>query len=151
MASQAQKLRELIVSGEHFIAADAYSALTGRIVERVGFKAAYIGGHACSAFHFTRSRLCAGGCRCAGIPRGERRNDRRAVAGVADYAVRVGPEYPGTAFTLHTGWGWTGAAQLHLLTRPPAPDLPAAALGSDNSCKPSAVRGRVRGHRQCAI
>jgi 2-methylisocitrate lyase-like PEP mutase family enzyme len=52
MSSQAQKLRDLINSGEHFIAADAYSALTARIVERVGFKAAYLGGHACSAFHY---------------------------------------------------------------------------------------------------
>ena len=52
MTTQAQKLRELLNSGEHFIAADAYSALTGRIVERVGFKAAYLGGHACSAFHY---------------------------------------------------------------------------------------------------
>jgi hypothetical protein len=26
----------------------------------------------------------------------------------------LGPTIPGTAFTLHTGWGWTGAAQLHL-------------------------------------
>jgi len=42
----------MIESGEHFIAADAYSALTGRIVEAVGFKAAYLGGHACSAFHY---------------------------------------------------------------------------------------------------
>lgn len=52
MATPAQKLRALLNSGEHFIAADAYSALTGRIVERVGFKAAYLGGHACSAFHY---------------------------------------------------------------------------------------------------
>lgn len=52
MGTQAKKLRDLIASGEHFIAADAYSALTGRIVERVGFKAAYLGGHACSAFHY---------------------------------------------------------------------------------------------------
>lgn len=52
MASAAQKLRDLVDSGEHFIAADAYSALTGKIVEKVGFKAAYIGGHACSAFHY---------------------------------------------------------------------------------------------------
>lgn len=52
MTSQAKKLRNLIDSREHFIAADAYSALTGRIVERVGFKAAYLGGHACSAFHY---------------------------------------------------------------------------------------------------
>ena len=52
MTSQAAKLRALIESGEHFVAAEAYSALTGRIVERVGFKAAYLGGHACSAFHY---------------------------------------------------------------------------------------------------
>jgi 2-methylisocitrate lyase-like PEP mutase family enzyme len=52
MTSPAHKLRELINSGRHFIAADAYSALTGRIVERVGFQAAYLGGHACSAFHY---------------------------------------------------------------------------------------------------
>jgi 2-methylisocitrate lyase-like PEP mutase family enzyme len=52
MGSAAQKLRDLLNSGKHFIAADVYSALTGRIVERVGFKAAYLGGHACSAFHY---------------------------------------------------------------------------------------------------
>ena len=50
--SQAVQLRQLIAAGEHFVAAEAYSALTGRIVERVGFKAAYLGGHACSAFHY---------------------------------------------------------------------------------------------------
>jgi methylisocitrate lyase len=52
MGTQAQKLRDLLNSGEHFVAGEAYSALTGRIVERVGFKAAYLGGHACSAFHY---------------------------------------------------------------------------------------------------
>ncbi|HEX7853052.1 MAG TPA: isocitrate lyase/PEP mutase family protein [Sphingobium sp.] len=52
MTSQAQKLRDLINGTEHFVAAEAYSALTGRIVESVGFKAAYLGGHACSAFHY---------------------------------------------------------------------------------------------------
>ncbi len=52
MTSKAQKLRDLINAGEHFIAADAYSAITGKIVEKVGFKAAYLGGHACSAFHY---------------------------------------------------------------------------------------------------
>ena len=52
MTSSSRKLRALIDAGEHFIVADAYSALTGRIVEKVGFKAAYIGGHACSAFHY---------------------------------------------------------------------------------------------------
>ncbi len=52
MSEQAAKLRRLIENGNHFIAAEAYSALTGRIVEQVGFKAAYLGGHACSAFHY---------------------------------------------------------------------------------------------------
>ncbi|MFA7587292.1 MAG: isocitrate lyase/PEP mutase family protein [Novosphingobium sp.] len=52
MATPGEKFRALVNSGEHFIAAEAYSALTGRIVESVGFKAAYLGGHACSAFHY---------------------------------------------------------------------------------------------------
>src|SRR6516162_10104807 len=52
MGVQAQKLRALLDTGEPFITGDAYSALTARIVERVGFKAAYLGGHACSAFHY---------------------------------------------------------------------------------------------------
>jgi 2-methylisocitrate lyase-like PEP mutase family enzyme len=52
MGLQAQKLRELLNSGEHHMAGDCYSALTGKIVERVGFKLAYLGGHACSAFHY---------------------------------------------------------------------------------------------------
>lgn len=52
MENQARKLRDLLNSGQHFVAAEAYSALTGRIVESVGFKAAYLGGHACSAFHY---------------------------------------------------------------------------------------------------
>ena len=51
MGTQAGKLRELVTSGEHFFAADCYSVLTARIVEHVGFKAAYVGGHACGAFH----------------------------------------------------------------------------------------------------
>ncbi|MET0241407.1 MAG: isocitrate lyase/PEP mutase family protein [Sphingobium sp.] len=52
MTSPAQQLRDLINGKDHFVAAEAYSALTGRIVESVGFKAAYMGGHACSAFHY---------------------------------------------------------------------------------------------------
>lgn len=52
MNEKARKLRELIERGEHFIAAEAYSALTGRIVQLVGFPAAYLGGHAASAFHY---------------------------------------------------------------------------------------------------
>ena len=52
MQTPGQKLRDLFATNNHFFAADAYSALTGRIVEYVGFKAAYLGGHACSAFHY---------------------------------------------------------------------------------------------------
>ncbi|WP_373096940.1 isocitrate lyase/phosphoenolpyruvate mutase family protein, partial [Zhongshania sp.] len=52
MTSKAKQLKDLINTGEHFIAADAYSAITGKIVEKAGFKAAYLGGHACSAFHY---------------------------------------------------------------------------------------------------
>ena len=237
MSSQVQKLRNLIDSGAHFIAADAYSALTGRIVELVGFKAAYLGGHACSAFHyampdngiFSQVEQIEQAARIASaidIPLiadadtlGEtvadafhftRRYERAGIAGIhvedeinpkhSSYAngllptvdmqarlqacvkarqnpafviigrcdelftskrrgggsgliqeainrgcayaeagadvmvypgataqmteelVRslpipvcvLGPTIPGTAFTLHTGWGWTGAAQLHL-------------------------------------
>jgi 2-methylisocitrate lyase-like PEP mutase family enzyme len=52
MTEQARRLRELFASGEHFIAADCYSAVTARVVEKTGFKAAYLGGHAASAFHY---------------------------------------------------------------------------------------------------
>jgi 2-methylisocitrate lyase-like PEP mutase family enzyme len=52
MPTASEKLRSLINGGVHFVAAEAYSALTGRIVQSVGFKAAYLGGHACSAFHY---------------------------------------------------------------------------------------------------
>jgi 2-methylisocitrate lyase-like PEP mutase family enzyme len=37
-----------LLQGEPFLAADCFSALTGRIVEEIGFKAAYMGGHATS-------------------------------------------------------------------------------------------------------
>jgi len=52
MASPGEKLRALLESGEHFVCGDVFSAITGRIVEHVGFPAAYLGGHACSAFHY---------------------------------------------------------------------------------------------------
>ena len=52
MPTKAEKLRALIEKGEHFVCGDAYSALTGRICEMVGFPAVYLGGHACSAFHY---------------------------------------------------------------------------------------------------
>lgn len=45
-------LRNLMNGDQPFIAADCYSALTGRIVEQVGFKAAYMGGHATSMMHY---------------------------------------------------------------------------------------------------
>jgi 2-methylisocitrate lyase-like PEP mutase family enzyme len=52
MASPGAKLRALIDKGEHFVCGDSYSAITGRICEYVGFPAIYLGGHACSAFHY---------------------------------------------------------------------------------------------------
>lgn len=52
MTSPGAKLRALIDKGEHFVCGDTYSAITGRICEYVGFPAAYLGGHACSAFHY---------------------------------------------------------------------------------------------------
>ncbi len=51
MTSQREALRTLL-QGEPFIAADCYSALTGRIVEHVGFAAAYMGGHATGMMHY---------------------------------------------------------------------------------------------------
>jgi 2-methylisocitrate lyase-like PEP mutase family enzyme len=47
MSEQSKALRSLL-TGEPFLAADCFSALTGRIVQKVGFKAAYMGGHATS-------------------------------------------------------------------------------------------------------
>ena len=52
MPNKGAILRALIDKGEHFVCGDTYSAITGRIVEYVGFPAAYLGGHACSAFHY---------------------------------------------------------------------------------------------------
>jgi 2-methylisocitrate lyase-like PEP mutase family enzyme len=52
MGAQAQALRALLNAGENFIAADVYTALTGRIVQHVGFKCAYLGGAACGAMHY---------------------------------------------------------------------------------------------------
>jgi 2-methylisocitrate lyase-like PEP mutase family enzyme len=49
--STRQMLRSLM-SGEPFMAAECYSALTGRIVEEVGFPAAYMGGHGTSMMHY---------------------------------------------------------------------------------------------------
>jgi 2-methylisocitrate lyase-like PEP mutase family enzyme len=49
--STASKLRSL-PTGEPFIAADCHSALTARIVEEVGFPAAYMGGHSTGMMHY---------------------------------------------------------------------------------------------------
>jgi 2-methylisocitrate lyase-like PEP mutase family enzyme len=43
-------LRQLL-QGEPFMAGDCYSALTGRIVQMVGFPAAYMGGHSTGMMH----------------------------------------------------------------------------------------------------
>ena len=52
MSRQAQELRALVAQGDPFIAADCYSALTARIVEHVGFRVAYMGGHATGMMHY---------------------------------------------------------------------------------------------------
>ncbi|HLG66488.1 MAG TPA: isocitrate lyase/PEP mutase family protein [Acidimicrobiales bacterium] len=52
MTEPRRALRSLIGSGPPFIAADCYSALTARIVERAGFEAAYMGGHATGMMHY---------------------------------------------------------------------------------------------------
>ena len=49
--STREQLRSLI-AGEPFMAAECYSALTARIVEDVGFPAAYMGGHGTSMMHY---------------------------------------------------------------------------------------------------
>ena len=52
MSRRTTALRELLAGGKPFIAADCYSALTGRIVEQAGFPAAYMGGHATGMMHY---------------------------------------------------------------------------------------------------
>jgi 2-methylisocitrate lyase-like PEP mutase family enzyme len=49
--STRRQLRSLI-AGEPFMAAECYSALTARVVEDVGFPAAYMGGHGTSMMHY---------------------------------------------------------------------------------------------------
>jgi 2-methylisocitrate lyase-like PEP mutase family enzyme len=51
MAGQSRALR-LLMGGSPFIAADCNSALTARIIEHVGFEAAYMGGHATGMMHY---------------------------------------------------------------------------------------------------
>jgi 2-methylisocitrate lyase-like PEP mutase family enzyme len=52
VSTQPQTLKALIAAGDPFMAADCYSALTGRIVQQVGFPAAYMGGHATGMMHY---------------------------------------------------------------------------------------------------
>jgi 2,3-dimethylmalate lyase len=52
MTTPRQALRELLAGSQPFVAADCYSALTARIVEHVGFPAAYMGGHATGMMHY---------------------------------------------------------------------------------------------------
>ena len=52
MIRPTEALRSLIDAGTPFMAADCYSALTGRIIEQAGFDAAYMGGHATSMMHY---------------------------------------------------------------------------------------------------
>jgi 2-methylisocitrate lyase-like PEP mutase family enzyme len=49
--STRHQLRSLM-AGKPFLAAECYSALTARIVEEVGFPAAYMGGHGTSMMHY---------------------------------------------------------------------------------------------------
>ncbi|MFI5053384.1 MAG: oxaloacetate decarboxylase [Acidimicrobiia bacterium] len=52
MSASTRNLRDLLRGEAPFIAADCYSALTARIVEHVGFKVAYMGGHATGMMHY---------------------------------------------------------------------------------------------------
>jgi 2-methylisocitrate lyase-like PEP mutase family enzyme len=52
VSTEPQTLKALIAAGDPFMAADCYSALTGRIVQQVGFPAAYMGGHATGMMHY---------------------------------------------------------------------------------------------------
>src|SRR5580658_2997108 len=52
MTTPRQLLWALMNGDQPFIAADCYSALTARVVEHVGFKAAYMGGHATGMMHY---------------------------------------------------------------------------------------------------
>jgi 2-methylisocitrate lyase-like PEP mutase family enzyme len=49
--SPGARFRELL-KGEPFLAGDCYSALSARIVEHVGFPAAYMGGHSTGMMHY---------------------------------------------------------------------------------------------------
>lgn len=49
--SACEQLRTLL-AGAPFVAADCYSALTARILQDVGFPAAYMGGHATGMMHY---------------------------------------------------------------------------------------------------
>ena len=51
MTSPGARFRELL-AGPPFVAADCYSGLTARVVQEVGFPAAYMGGHSTSMMAF---------------------------------------------------------------------------------------------------
>ena len=62
-----------------------------------------------------RSCLCGSRCGCARVPDRLARGSPRSWRVQCRFPVcTLGFNCPGTAFTLSTGWGWTGAAQLHL-------------------------------------
>jgi 2-methylisocitrate lyase-like PEP mutase family enzyme len=98
-------------SGEHFIAADCYSALTGRIVQHVGFKAAYLGGHACAAFHYA---LPDNGV----FPQSEQLDQAARIAGAIDIPLIVDADTLGEtvaeAFYLVRRYGRAGVAGIHV-------------------------------------
>ncbi len=52
MNTKTGRLRALMGGDKAFIAADCYSVLTGRIAERIGFEALYVGGHSLGVMQF---------------------------------------------------------------------------------------------------
>jgi 2-methylisocitrate lyase-like PEP mutase family enzyme len=51
LVTSTKTLRQLLL-GEPFMAGDCYSALTARIIQMVGFPAAYMGGHSTGMMHY---------------------------------------------------------------------------------------------------
>src|ERR1700748_309241 len=52
MLSPSQVFRSLIAQNSPFIVGDCYSAVTARVVQHIGFEAAYMGGHATGINHY---------------------------------------------------------------------------------------------------
>src|SRR2546426_855636 len=86
------RFRELL-AGPPFIAADCYSGLTARIVQDIGFPAAYMGGHSTSMMHYAVRGAEAieiplvveadeAGESVASVHRAIRRYERAGLAGV---------------------------------------------------------------------